>query len=62
MSITHHEAETYLFKPGDEIDHIFFISEGKIEISFTLNDKNLTMAMLNAEMINEEERVHFKDK
>ena len=54
MNINHYEADSYLFKPGEDIDTILFVAEGEIEIAFTVNDKNLTMRMLRNGMISEE--------
>jgi|Transcript_32433 CRP-like cAMP-binding protein len=52
MDPTFLEPDSYLFLPGKQIDEAIFIISGQIELSFTLNDKNLHAYKRRSKRIN----------
>lgn len=44
------EAETYLFKPGDSFSHIYLVTDGVFQISFTFQDKNIQKNLIEYQL------------
>lgn len=46
----------YLFRPGDKVDRAYLITEGKLELSFTFNEKSLHLLKKSSSFLSKIER------
>jgi CRP-like cAMP-binding protein len=43
MHVQKYDTDSYVFRPGEPIDCIFIVTEGRLELSVTLNERHLHM-------------------